>query len=170
MLMGLLMGSAAMAPALAAPPCDRRAPEVPDAIAVPKGNKVHFHGFAVGVQIYTWNGTSWGSSVPEATLFDRDGDIVAIHYAGPTWESESGSKVVGAVVQPTAIVDPDSIPWLLLRAVSTQGPGVFAKTTYVQRVNTTGGKAPARSGDYVGETVRVPYTADYYFFRSMRHS
>src|SRR6266446_9921916 len=31
---------------------DNRAPEVPDDIVVPAGNKVHFHGFGVGVQIY----------------------------------------------------------------------------------------------------------------------
>ena len=47
---------------------DNRAPQVPDEIAVPVGNKVHFHGFAVGFQIYTWNGVSWGAAVPEATL------------------------------------------------------------------------------------------------------
>src|SRR5580765_7863615 len=58
---------------------DNRAPEVPDAIAVPgTTNKVHFHGFGVGVQIYTWDGASWGRAVPEATLFHGDG-IVATH-------------------------------------------------------------------------------------------
>src|SRR5205809_7734702 len=46
---------------------DNRAPEVLDAIAVPgTTNKVHFHAFAVGVQIYTWDGVSWGRAVPEA--------------------------------------------------------------------------------------------------------
>jgi hypothetical protein len=38
---------------------DNRAPDVPEAIAVPEGNKVHFRAFAVGVQIYAWNGTAW---------------------------------------------------------------------------------------------------------------
>src|SRR6185437_15659367 len=76
---------------------DHRAPEVPGDIAVEAGNKVHFHGFGVGVQIYMWNGRTWGNPVPEATLFDAEGNVVAIHFAGPTWESNSGSKVVGAV-------------------------------------------------------------------------
>lgn len=144
---------------------DNRAPEVPDDILVPgTTNKVHFHGFGVGVQIYTWNGTDWGRAVPEATLF-HDNGVVATHFAGPTWESNSGSQVVGAVVQPV-IVDTNAIPWVLLKAVQTSGPGIFAETTYIQRVNTTGGKAPLTGGTFVGEVVRVPYTADYFFYRA----
>ena len=144
---------------------DNRAPEVPDdEIAVPgTTNKVHFHGFGVGVQIYTWDGVSWGRPVPEATLFDGNG-VVAIHFAGPTWESNSGSKVLGAAVK-SVIVDPDSIPWVLLRAVSTEGPGIFANITFIQRVNTAGGKAPSTDGAFVGQVFRSPYTADYFFYR-----
>lgn len=145
---------------------DNRAPEVPQEIVVPAGNKVHFHGFGVGVQIYTWNGTSWGAAVPEATLFDGNG-VVAIHFAGPTWESNSGSQVVGALPPVAVTVDTNAIPWLRLQAVeaSTHGPGIFADTTYIQRVNTTGGKAPSTDGAFVGQVARVPYSADYYFYR-----
>ena len=150
---------------------DNRAPSVPTDIDVPEGHRVHFHGYAIGVQIYTWNGTSWGASVPEALLFDNDGEVVAIHYGGPTWESNSGSKVVGVVAAPRVTVDPDAIPWLLLAAVpaSTEGPGIFASTTYIQRVNTSGGKAPSEVGDFVGQVARVSYTADYYFYRQSNH-
>jgi hypothetical protein len=143
---------------------DNRAPLVPDEISAGDTNKVHFHGFGRGVQIYTWNGASWGSPVPEATLFDGEG-IVAIHFAGPTWESNSGSKVVGAVVPPTVTVDTNAIPWVLLKAVHTEGPGIFAETTFVQRVNTIGGRAPVESGTFIGQVARVPYTADYFFYR-----
>src|ERR1051325_90413 len=55
---------------------DNRAPEVPETIAVPKGNKVHFHGFGVGFQVYTWNGTSWGNAVPDALLFNGQNAVV----------------------------------------------------------------------------------------------
>jgi hypothetical protein len=145
---------------------DNRAPEVPVEIAVPAGNKVHFHGFGVGVQIYTWNGSSWGSAVPEATLFDGQG-VVAIHFAGPTWESNSGSQVVGALPPRSVTVDPNAIPWLRLQAVEedTHGPGIFANTTFIPRVNTSGGKAPSADGAFVGQVARVPYTADYFFYR-----
>jgi hypothetical protein len=147
---------------------DNRAPEVPSTeIAVDAGNKVSFHGFGVGVQIYTWNGSSWGAAVPSATLFDDEGNVVAIHFAGPSWQSNSGSKVVGALPPKSVIVDENAIPWLLLSAVAdeTTGPGVFADTTFIQRVNTTGGKAPLADGAFVGQVARVPYTADYFFYR-----
>ena len=89
---------------------------------------------------------------------------VGIHYAGPTWESASGSKVVAAVVD-SCTPDPDAIPWLLLKAVSSEGPGIFHRVTYIQRVFTEGGLAPADAGDFVGEEARVPYTAWYVFYR-----
>ena len=149
---------------------DNRAPSVPASIAVPEGNKVQFHAYAVGVQIYTYNGTtgSWGSSVPEAVLSDADGNIVGVHFAGPTWESNSGSQVVGVKLAASTAnppVDPNAIPWLLLQAKSSEGPGIFANITYVQRVNTAGGKAPSTAGT-PGQVVRVPYTAEYYFYRA----
>jgi hypothetical protein len=143
---------------------DNRAPEVPEAIAVPAGNKVHFHGFGVGVQIYTWNGTSWGSAVPEAILFNAEG-VVAIHFGGPTWQSNSGSTVVGALPPKAVTVDTNAIPWLRLDAKSPEGPGIFADTTFIQRVNTSGGKAPSANGTVVGQVARVPYSADYFFYR-----
>jgi len=145
---------------------DARAPSVPANLQVPDGNKVEFHAYAVGVQIYTWSGSNWVFKAPEAVLYASagyDGEV-AIHYAGPTWESNSGSKVVGAKIA-SAIVDPTAIPWLLLRASSAEGPGIFADTSYVQRVNTVGGIAPAGAGTSIGQEARVPYSAEYYFYR-----
>jgi hypothetical protein len=146
---------------------DNRAPDVPFEITVPAGNRVHFHGFAQGVQIYTWNGASWGSAVPRATLFDDEGNIVASHSAGPTWTSNSGSQVVGALPPKSAIVDPNSIAWLLLASVPTltHGPGIFADTSFIHRVNTVGGKAPSVTGTFIGQVAEVPYIADYFFYR-----
>jgi hypothetical protein len=146
---------------------DNRPPDLGECqeLQVPAGNKVSFRAFAVGVQIYRWNGTSWDFVGPEAVLFDEDDDPVGIHYSGPTWESPSGSYVVGAV-QERCTPDPDAIPWLLLKAVDSEGPGIFDGVTFIQRVNTVGGKAPADPGDFEGEVVRVPYTADYYFYRA----
>jgi len=161
---------------------NNRAPEVPAALQVPDGNKVSFHAYGVGVQIYVATAIStdpaqfvWTFKAPEAVLFaaeenecDDDPDVVGTHYAGPTWESVSGSKVVGARLA-GATVDPTAVPWLLLRAVSTEGPGIFKRTTYIQRVNTTGGLVPAAPPTQAGQEARVPYTADYYFFRAENH-
>ena len=133
---------------------DNRAPEVPTTLQVEAGSKVQFHAYAAGVQIYTWNGSTWGASVPSAVLYDSDGNIVGIHYAGPTWETESGSKVVGARLAGVT-VDSTAIPWLLLAAKTAEGPGVLARTSYVQRVNTAGGLPPSAPGTTLGEQGRL---------------
>src|SRR5262249_3603356 len=125
------------------------------------------HAYAVGVQIYRWDGATWNFVAPEATLYADAGHhgVIATHFVGPTWESVSGSEVVGARVA-SATPDSTAIPWLLLQAKSTDGPGIFNDVTYIQRVNAVGGKAPTTPGDYVGQEVRVSYTAEYYFYRA----
>ena len=119
------------------------------------------------MQVYRWDGASWVFVEPSAVLYADAGEhgVVGTHYAGPTWESNSGSKVVAAVDE-RCTPDANSIPWLLLHAVSAEGPGVFGRTAFIQRVNTVGGKAPAAGGSAVGEIARVPYTAEYFFYRA----
>lgn len=135
-------------------------------LQVPAGSKLAYHTYASGVQIYRWNGTSWGFVAPSAVLTaDANGNgFVGTHYAGPTWESKGGSKVVGAVVD-RCTPNPNAIPWLLLRATSTEGSGIFHRVTFIQRVNTAAGLAPATPGNVVGEEARVPYTTEYFFYR-----
>jgi hypothetical protein len=129
-----------------------------------QGETPFFHVYATGVQIYRWNGTTWSLVGPDAVLYADPGHhaVVGTHYAGPTWETTSGSKVVGSVLD-RCTADVNAVPWLLLEAVSTEGPGAFQKVTYIQRVNTTGGLAPVTSGA-IGEEVRVPYTTEYFFY------
>jgi hypothetical protein len=151
-------------------PSQSREPSLPpgcEAIQVPEGNKVSMHAYAVGFQIYLWNVTTsrWDFVAPAALLFADPGGhgIIGVHFAGPTWMSNSGSSVIGARIA-SCVPDPSAIPWLLLGTVHSQGPGPLDQTTFIQRVNTTGGVAPARAG-LPNETVRVPYTAEYYFYR-----
>jgi hypothetical protein len=172
-LVGLALTVASTASALAGPGTDNRAPEVPPDIAVDDAVfKVHFHGFAQGVQIYTWNGNDWGNAVPRATLFDEDGNVVVSHFGttnGPAWRSNSGSEVVGKLPPKRADVDPENaIPWLLLEANATltHGPGVLAGTKLIHRVNTLGGLAPKVAGTAIGQVAEVPYIADYFFYRA----
>lgn len=150
-----------------------RTPDLPtplcDSIRVDAGHEVAFHTYAVGVQVYRWNGTAWVFVEPVASLFADKGyrGQVGTHYAGPTWESNSGSKVIGRRVAGTGCTpDAGAIPWLKLEAVTTDGPGIFNGVTFIQRVNTTGGNAPAAPGTTVGEEARIPYTAEYYFYRA----
>ena len=47
-------------------------PELPEgcgSIQVEAGNEVAFHVYAIGVQIYRWNGTGWVFVAPEANLY-----------------------------------------------------------------------------------------------------
>jgi hypothetical protein len=156
-------------------------PAVPSAIQVPDGNKVFLVGHAVGVQIYTCmttpsmttpSGYRWMFVAPRANLYDDNGTLVAAHFGGPTWQAKDGSYVKGLVVD-RVTVDPVAIPWLLLSAAATAaGPDGdrLVHTTYIQRISTTGGLAPALAdcnADTASTTEEVPYTADYYFWKAV---
>lgn len=136
-------------------------------LQVPAGNKIFSKVYAIGVQVYRWNGANWSFVAPEANLYANAGfnGKIGTHYAGPTWESNSGSTVVGTV-QERCTPEPTAIPWLLLQSVATDGPGIFDRVTYIQRVNTVGGLAPATPGSTIGAEARVPYTTEYYFYRA----
>jgi hypothetical protein len=134
-----------------------------------------FH--ARGSQIYTCKGTAgidggattyaWTLKAPDAKLYDDECALAATHFAGPTWQSSiDGSAVVGARVAGAPSPLSDAIPWLLLKAVSNTGEGIFASVTAIQRVDTTGGVAPATgcSQSTVDTDTSVPYTATYYFY------
>jgi hypothetical protein len=148
-------------------------PDVPEALKVP-GNQVLFlETQAAGVQIYECRASKddptrfeWIFKAPEAQLFDDAGKKIGRHYAGPTWESNDGSKVVGEVRAQDKGPDPTAIPWLLLNAKSTSGSGTFSQTQSIQRLYTSGGKAPSEGCNQakVGQEARVQYKAKYYFY------
>ena len=142
-------------------------PEACSEIKAPEGMKFAFHVYAIGDQIYRWNGTAWVLRAPDARLYVNENyqGLVGTHYGGPTWESNSGSSVVAARLK-DCTPDPTAIPWLSLQKVVTEGPGIFARVEFIQRVNTTGGLKPAYAGTNVGDEVNVPYTAEYHFYRS----
>ena len=139
------------------------------------------HAAGVGTQNYTCEmvmtdaGTAfaWVFTGPQADLNDCAQTKIGSHFAsdaGPTrpeWQTLDGTFVIGKKV---AAFTPDggagAVPWLLLQQVSTGGTGTLAQTSYVQRLNTTGGVAPTATcdGTTVGMTQNVFYTADYYFF------
>jgi hypothetical protein len=100
-------------------------------------------------------------------------------FGSPTWQSSFDSSVIwgNKLDSFTAGGDPScpntgAIPCLLLQVIGSQdGPtrqfGILTHATYVQRLNTAGGSAPATGcavSTDVGGQVLVPYTADYYFY------
>jgi hypothetical protein len=99
-----------------------------------------------------------------------------------TWQSSFDSSRVWAAVLHANILpassdesscpNTGSIPCLLLQSIGNDkgatGGSLFADTTFVQRLNTNGGAAPADGcavSTDVGKQKLVPYTADYFFFR-----
>jgi hypothetical protein len=125
--------------------------------------------WADGVQIYECRKAAdasfpaWVFVSPEATLKDAGGAVLGRHYAGPTWEANDGSKVVGVVKAKADAPNPHAIPWLMLETHSTGNPGLFSKITAIQRVATVGGIAPDNGCGTatIGKQERVPYTAQY---------
>ena len=105
---------------------------------------------------------------PEATLYGRNGRVEGKHYAGPTWESKDGSTVTASKVA-AFTADPTAIPELLLKAVAHGGEdGRMSDVTFIQRLDTVGGLAPATGCDatQVGAVARIDYTATYYFYEA----
>jgi hypothetical protein len=137
-----------------------------DRLAAPEGSTFAFHASATGVPIYRWDGQAWAPVGPSAELYADAGynGLVGTHFAGPRWQSNSGSTVRGEVID-RCVYDANAIPWLTLKGIPESGPGVFAHATFIQRVNTVGGKAPAGSGT-LNQVVEIPYTAEYYFYRA----
>jgi hypothetical protein len=150
-----------------------KAPSVPASLNVPATQTLSVVAQASGVQIYDCSASKtdpakfeWVFRAPEADLFDRTGKKIGKHYAGPTWESNDGSKVIGEVKGRDDGPDANAIPWLLLNAKSTSGNGVFGKTQSIQRLNTVGGKAPVGGCNQAqaGKDARIAYRAAYYFY------
>lgn len=137
---------------------------VPDSLKPAAGESLALVVPARGDQIYECRAGKWAFVAPEAELFNRTGKKIGRHYAGPHWESLDGSRIVGAVKARADAPRAGDIPWLLLSAKSVGAEGAFSKVTSIQRVTTMGGSAPIEPCSQDGRRVRVPYTADYYFF------
>lgn len=167
-------------------------------LQVEAGNVAFLLGHAVGTQNYVCKPSGTGVRfvlfTPEATLFkDNDDRQITTHFFSPnpaepntdatvvadgliraTWQARDSSTVWAKVHQPDGAltVDPNAIAWLLLDAAGVQdgptGGHTLSDTTFVQRVNTTGGLAPSTgctSSTDVGNQAFVPYTADYVFYK-----
>ena len=138
--------------------------EVPETLKPGAGEVLAMVVPAKGVQIYECRGQKWAFVAPEAELFDRSGNPIGRHYAGPHWEAGDGSRIVASVKSRADAPQAGAIPWLLLSAKSAGPDGMFSRVTSIQRVSTVGGVAPEGACAAAGEKARVAYTADYYFF------
>lgn len=170
-------------------------PAVPPDLEVPSGHRPYLVGHAIGTQNYVCLPSVGGPAVawtlfgPQATLFAERDRQVTTHFLSPnpdeggtpraTWHHSQDSSSVWAVRAASsadpAYVDPNAIPWLTLEVVgSEEGPNGgrrLTEATWLQRIRTVGGRAPAdgcsEPGD-VGRTAFVPYEADYVFYKALR--
>jgi uncharacterized protein DUF3455 len=122
--------------------------------------------------------THFLSLIPNPNSEPASGCTLSTETGGiscPTWQSSQDSSRVwgGKVGSINAGTDAScsnagSIPCLLLKAVATDSEqdrfGILSQTTFIQRLNTNGGSAPA-TGCNVGDQALVPYSADYFFYK-----
>jgi hypothetical protein len=140
---------------------------LPGAIAAP-GETILLTAHAEGAQVYECKAgadgkPAWTFREPIATLL-VDGKTIGRHYAGPSWEDNDGSAVVGKVTGSAPGAAANDIAWLKLEVVSHRGNGVLTPVTTVQRINTNGGKLDGAC-DRPGAFRSAPYSADYVFLR-----
>ena len=130
--------------------------------------------YAEGVQIYNARlkagsdpaAYEWVFASPSAILFNENNEQVGTHFAGPSWQLASGDRINGQHFTPakTKSMASNSIDWLLLMPKDGSTPtGIFQDVSYIQRIATTGGKAPATPPASASETIGVEYTAVYRF-------
>ena len=188
--------AAVMGACLALPPAPVHAADpLPTDITVPAGNELFLVGHAIGTQNYTCVAVpsdeglmfSWVPFGPQATLFNDRGAQLTTHFlsanpdedgkARPTWQSSRDTSAVWgepiALTSDSSKVEPGAIPWLLLRVVGREGRPTgsrhLARTSFIQRINTSGGVAPATGcaeDENIGDKALVPYSTDYLFFRA----
>jgi hypothetical protein len=152
---------------------------IPDGITLPEnapaGNSRVATFYATGVQKYKAqavpNSTAfqWVLAGPAADLFNITNRKVGTHSFGPTWQlvNSTTDSIYGQQFSPARNApspDGTSIDWLLLKVKDGTTPtGFFANVSYIQRIATYGGKAPATAPANAMATVDVPYKAIYRF-------
>jgi hypothetical protein len=148
--------------------------KLPEAVRAPAGQKMLMAATGVGEITYECREKKdaagqheWAFVAPVAMLYAADRKVVGKYYAGPTWESMDGSKVTGKQLA-VAPASAGSIPLQLVKADPAMGAGAMTGVSYIQRVNTKGGVAPAMACDAMakGKRQQVAYEADYVFYGS----
>ncbi len=149
---------------------------LPDAVKVPAGNKVAMETVGVGEITYECRDKKdaagqfeWVFVGPDAALNERGGKQIGKYFGPPaTWESVDGSKVTATQVA-VAPAGTGNIPLQLVKANPSTGNGAMTGVTFIQRVATRGGVAPAMACDAAGKGRKevVKYQADYIIYKAM---
>jgi hypothetical protein len=148
---------------------------LPEPVKVPAGHKVVMETVGVGEITYECRPKAgqagaheWVFVGPKAVLNGRDGRALGSYFGPPaTWQSMDGSAITGAQLA-VAPASAGNIPLQLVKANPATGAGAMSGISYIQRVATRGGVAPARTCDAgtVGQKEIVKYQADYIFWKA----
>jgi hypothetical protein len=147
-------------------------PVLPDVLRPPKEQvlllRMHGRGDATYTCLSVANKSVWRFKGPAVQLFSENGEPLARHFAGHTWEANDGSRLVTKALVAIPSPDPASIPWRLATVISGGGEGMLTPVASILRLNTKGGQAPAEGCDSKQENteIRVPFEADFYFYGS----
>lgn len=149
---------------------------LPDAVKVPAGHRVAMETVGAGDITYECRARKdmagqfeWVFVGPDATLSDRAGKPVGRYYGPPaTWEAMDGSRITGTQVAVAPAPGGGNIPLQLVKANPAMGMGAMQGVTYVQRVATVGGVAPAMAcgATNLGAKQVVRYRADYILYKA----
>ncbi len=118
-----------------------------------------------GSQIYSCtqqrDATNWTLEGPSATLsFKRK--RIGRHFAGPRWQLNDGSQILGRVTAQFQGANPSDIPELRVEVIAHEARGILDQANFVYRLYTHGGllSGPCTT---VGARRSVRYTAEYIF-------
>ena len=148
---------------------------LPPTIQVPAGNRVAMETVGAGDITYecklkkdSADQFEWTFIGPDAVLSDRGGKAVGKYFGPPaTWQNNDGSKVTATQVA-VAPAGAGNIPSQLVKANPAMGSGAMTGVSYIQRVATKGGVAPAAAcaAANAGSKQKVQYQADYIFWKA----
>lgn len=89
----------------------------------------------------------------------------SIRLTGSTWSASDSSTVVGDIDRTTPAPEPIDMDWALFRVIQSRGNGVLTNVAYVQQVYTHAGQPPPDSPTAVYQVRRIPFLAEYWFYR-----
>ena len=148
---------------------------LPATVQVPAGQRIAMETVGAGDITYECRAKKdmpsafeWVFVGPDAKLMDRSGKVVGRYYGPPaTWESNDGSKVIATQLA-VAPASAGNIPLQLVKANPAMGMGAMQGVTYIQRVATQGGVAPAAActAANAGQKQVVKYQADYIIWKA----
>lgn len=165
-LLALCLAAAAALPAAAIPEPSGASAR----IRAGANEEASFMLSAEGVHVFECKpaagGYAWTFVAPDVTLYEA-GRSAATQTVPDQWDATSDRSSVSATVRSTQGAGGNALPWALMTARPGGESGLFAGVTSIQRVNTSGGVAPATgcSESSAGSEARVPLRADYYFYK-----